>query len=98
MVYADSLTAASSPEFRFSESAEYPNVLKDFETSIATVGALRCDILITPHPRAGDLFARLERRTAGNKDAFTDAEGGRAYADKARAGLDKRRADERAGK
>jgi metallo-beta-lactamase class B len=98
MVYADSLTPLSSPEFRFSKSAAYPNVLKDFQTSIATVGALRCDILITPHPGASDLFGRLERRSAGNKDGFLDAEGCRTYADRAQVGLDKRLADEKAGK
>ncbi|MHB1205667.1 MAG: subclass B3 metallo-beta-lactamase, partial [Rhodospirillaceae bacterium] len=46
MVYADSLTAVSSPEFRFTGST----ALRNLQASIAVVRSLRCDILITPHP------------------------------------------------
>ena len=86
MVYGDSLTAVSSPEFRYTGS----KALADLQSSIATIRTLPCDILITPHPGASDLFARAERH------AFTDAEGCRAYADNAQAGLAKRLASEEA--
>ena len=43
MVYADSLSTASSPGFKFSEQPDEPEHLKDFESSFAKVGALPCE-------------------------------------------------------
>lgn len=62
MVYADSLTAVSAPDFRYSSNTRYPAALTDIERSFATVGSLKCDILITPHPSASSLWERVEKR------------------------------------
>lgn len=62
MVYADSLTPISDEGYRFSQSERYPSILSDFEHSFEVVESLSCDVLITPHPGASDLFERLGSR------------------------------------
>jgi metallo-beta-lactamase class B len=56
IVFADSLTPVSSDQYRFTD---HPAVVADFRRSIAKVAALDCDILLTPHPGASNLPARL---------------------------------------
>jgi metallo-beta-lactamase class B len=90
IAYVDSLTPVSSDTFLFTRSATYPNVLKDFEQSFATVSALPCDILLTPHPEASDLWSRLERRDHGEADALVDTTACRQLADAARERLEVR--------
>ena len=94
VVYADSLTAVSADGFRFTAVA---GRVQAFERTFTTVAALPCDILVTPHPEASDLFGRLEKRARGAADAMNDREACGRYA---RGGLErfrKRIADERAG-
>src|SRR3546814_4936001 len=64
MVYADSLTAVSAPDFHFSANNRYASVLKDFEHSFRTIAALDCDILLTPHPDASAFWQRSEEHTS----------------------------------
>jgi metallo-beta-lactamase class B len=59
IVYADSLTAVGPDSYRF---ADHPALTGRFRASFAKVAALRCDILITPHPGASNLFERLAGR------------------------------------
>jgi metallo-beta-lactamase class B len=56
MVYADSVTAASAPGYRFSD---HPDYVERFRASLRKIGELPCDILITPHPAVSNLYARL---------------------------------------
>ena len=83
MVYADSLTPVSDEDYRFSD----PDVLATFRRSIATVAALPCDILLTPHPDASDLWHRLGLNATA---PLVDAEGCRRYAATAAKNLDAR--------
>ena len=55
IVYADSLTPVSSPGYKFTD---HPAAVEAFRTSIAKVGALDCDILLTPHPSASKMIER----------------------------------------
>ena len=55
---------------------------------IATVAALPCDILLTPHPEASNLW---ERKAAGT---FADNAACRRYAQAAGAAFDKRLAED----
>jgi metallo-beta-lactamase class B len=87
MVYADSLTAVSAEGFAFTRSREYPGVLTDFEKSFSTLSAVACDVLITTHPEASDLWDRLARRDQGAEDALVDPAACRRYVDSARTGL-----------
>ena len=94
MVYADSLNSISAPGFRFTADA---NLVKNFEKSIDTVAGLTCGILLTPHPEAFDLDAKLASRARDpHSDPFFDRSACAAYAAGARERLAKRLADERA--
>jgi len=52
----DSLTAVSRDDFRFSD---HPGAVARLRESVARVAALDCGILVTPHPSASGLWARL---------------------------------------
>lgn len=65
LVYSDSMTAVSAEGFRFSDSREYPDAVRDFEKSFAFLRSTPCDILLTTHPDASGLWQRLEGRQRG---------------------------------
>jgi metallo-beta-lactamase class B len=95
MVYADSLSAVSADTFRFSSPRTYPKVRQDFARSFATLSALPCDILLTPHPDASSLWERLAKRDQnGDANALVDPTACKRYADTARTNLQKRLEDE----
>ena len=72
MVFADSLSPFGRDDYRFSA---FPKRLAAFRQSIARIAAVRCEILLTPHPGASDMPARL----AKGQTLFDD-QGCRAYA------------------
>ncbi|HKR24412.1 MAG TPA: MBL fold metallo-hydrolase, partial [Allosphingosinicella sp.] len=86
IVYADSLSAVSAEGYRFSD---HRDEVSAFRRSIARIGALRCDLLLTPHPGASDLFRRLA------SGRLADSAGCRAYAVRAGERLDERLQQER---
>ena len=90
MVYADSINAVSRPGFKFSASSEYPNALADLRHSFETLEKLPCDVLISAHPEASQLWERLEASATGGSDAFVDPQACRAYVAAARTLLDSR--------
>ncbi len=97
LVYADSLTAVSLDGFRFTGDRTHADVSETFKSSIATVAALPCDIMLATHPGASGLFERLERRGPSPvPHPLIDKLACRAYADKARRNLDQRLQTERA--
>ena len=55
-VYADSISAVSSDTYKYSKHRRYVVTFRD---SIRNIGRLRCDVLITPHPGASNLYDRL---------------------------------------
>ncbi|MCL7713601.1 subclass B3 metallo-beta-lactamase [Stenotrophomonas mori] len=56
MAYVDSLSAATDADYRFSD---HPGYLAAFRRSLDRTAALPCDVLLSPHPLAVDLPARL---------------------------------------
>ncbi len=80
--------------FRFTRSRTYPNALQDFARSFTTLEKLPCDILLTPHPEASDFWDRMKRRDAGDQTALVDPGACRAYAERSRAALARRVAQE----
>lgn len=94
VVYADSVSAIVEGDFRFSGDSTHPDIGVSFAQSIARVGALPCDVLLTPHPDASNTFEKLGARTA-KSNPFINKNGCRAYADGAaerlKARLDKER-------
>jgi metallo-beta-lactamase class B len=86
IVYADSLTAVSADGYLFSD---HPRLVARFRETLERVARLDCDILITPHPGASNLFGRLAGRAP-----LVNRAGCRDYAAAARQRLDDRLARE----
>jgi len=94
MVYADSLNPVSAPRFRFSR--DYPDAHVDFERSFAFFESVPCDILITAHPEASNLWERVAQRQKGvHPDPMADTGACRAYAAIGREKLRQRLASEK---
>ena len=72
MVYADSLSPGSRDDYKFSS---HPLYLAAYRDSLAKVAAMRCEILLTPHPSA----SAMKERMTGKLPLF-DADGCRIYA------------------
>jgi metallo-beta-lactamase class B len=95
IVYADSLSPMSTDGFRFTHNTTYPNVLADFEKSFSTLDGLPCDVLLSPHPDAIDLWAKIDKRDrGGDAGALIDATACRKLAATARERLESRKATE----
>ena len=90
IVFPDSNSAISDKHYRYSD---HPEHVAAFRRGQALVAAQPCDILITTHVQSSDLLARLD-----GSQPLVDAGACKAYAERGLAGLDKRLADERAGK
>lgn len=56
IVYADSLSAVSADDYRFSD---HPGYVQAYRNGIAELAALDCDILLTPHPSASAMRDKL---------------------------------------
>lgn len=95
MVYGDSQSSISAEGFLFTRPTTYPNVLEDFEAGFRALEQVRCEILVTPHPEAMQLWERLARREAGERDALVDATACTRYAAGARERLAQRLKRER---
>ena len=88
IVYADSITAVSNDQYRFSD---HRRAVTEFKRSIDRIGHLKCDLLITPHPGTSNLIDRLE-----GKAPLIDPQACKTYAVAGRAALDARLAKEKA--
>jgi metallo-beta-lactamase class B len=93
LAYVDSVSAISDDVYRYTDEAQNPGVVGAFRKTLATVAALPCDVLLTPHPQVSNMFARI-----GDKPAAPLADGNacRALATQAGKTLDERIAKERA--
>lgn len=85
IVYADSISAVSADGYRFSA---HPAYVATFRESIARIADLPCDLLVTPHPSASNLFERFANGRLADPAACRD------YAARATARLDARLAQE----
>ncbi|HEX5352558.1 MAG TPA: subclass B3 metallo-beta-lactamase [Rhodanobacteraceae bacterium] len=87
----------SAPGYKLIGNPKYPDIVKDFERSLAVVAALACDIPLAPHPGMVNFWERVAKRKQGDADALMDPAGCRAYSEFARksfkAELAKQRAD-----
>lgn len=93
IVYADSLNAISTGDFRFLGDARRPDISASFMNSIARMAGLKCDIVIAVHPGLTDTMEkRAERRP--EKNTFIDPAGCRTYAADAADRLERRLARE----
>ena len=86
VVYADSLSAVSAPEYRFADGLG-----EALRQSAQRIASLDCDIFLTTHDSFFDLHAKLEADGA----AFVAPGGCSGYAEKALERLERRLASER---
>jgi metallo-beta-lactamase class B len=94
MVYADSISAISAPGFRFTDK---PEVVNAFRRSITRLAELPCDIVVSTHPAATNLDAKIKKRAelkGAGPDPFVDR-GCKALAATAMKGLEARIAEEK---
>jgi metallo-beta-lactamase class B len=94
IVYADSLTAISGEDFHFLGDANHPDISASFRASIARLGALPCDVVISTHPGFTDTFEKLAQRTKDH-NPFVAPGGCKALANSSMQALEKRLAQER---
>jgi metallo-beta-lactamase class B len=88
IVYADSLTAMTDDVYRYSDAGALGEPMRH---SIALIRDLPCDILLTPHPDASDLWLRLG---ASATQTLIDPTRCQRYAHAAEGNLDARLARE----
>lgn len=50
----------------------YPGIVEDYRRSFERLGAMQADVVLPAHPEFTNLFARRDRRDAGDADAFVD--------------------------
>jgi metallo-beta-lactamase class B len=94
MVYADSISAVSAPGFKFTAN---PEVVSLFRRSITRLSELPCDIVVSTHPSATNLDAKVKKRAelkGAGPDPFVDR-GCKALAATAMKGLEARIAEEK---
>lgn len=95
LLYMDSTTPVSAPGFKFTKNDRYPNAIQDIEKSIAFLNNTKCEILVTAHPEAAGLWARLEAKEKNRTpDAMVDTGACRDLANRAKDVLQKRIASE----
>lgn len=94
LVYADSISAVSADGFKFTAK---PAVIAAFRRSISRLGELPCDIVVSTHPSATNLDAKIKKRAelkGAGPDPFID-QGCKALAATAMKGLETRIAEEK---
>jgi metallo-beta-lactamase class B len=74
----------SAPGYKLIDNPKYPDIVTDYERSMAVVAALPCDIALAPHPGMVDFWERVARRDQGDAGALVDPTRCRAYARAAR--------------
>ncbi|GMN01284.1 subclass B3 metallo-beta-lactamase [Erythrobacter sp. MTPC3] len=87
IVYADSLSPVSSDSYRFSD---HPAYLANYRKGLSRLAAIDCDVLMTPHPSASRMIARMRAgKLVGGMDCSE-------YATQIMERLDRRLTDESA--
>lgn len=59
IAYVDSLSAISDDHYAFSDDAAHPGYLAAFRASLDRIAGFDCNLLVTPHPAASDLWDRV---------------------------------------
>lgn len=97
VVYADSVTAVSQGDYRFSGGKGATDVSKLFKASIDKIAALKCDVLLTTHPGASSMMEKRAAKSA-TQNPFINAGACRDLASRAHANLATRIATEQGEK
>lgn len=97
IAYVDSLTAVSTtPGFKFTGDGTRPGIVESFRRSLRVVSNLPCDVLLTTHPSASGMDAKVKGRNENaGAEPFVNAGACRALAETSLAALEARVKDER---
>jgi len=94
VVMASSVTA---PDYQLVDNPKYPNIVKDYESTFATLRTLPCDIFVTQHAQFFHLEDKIKRRAQDpSSNPFVDPEEYRRYIDNAEAAIRKTVAEQEA--
>lgn len=59
IAYVDSVSAISDDTYKYSDEAAHPGYLAAFRAALETITGFDCNLLITPHPGASELWQRV---------------------------------------
>ena len=68
-----------SSDYRLVGNKAYPQIAVDYRRGFAVLGSLPCDIFLGAHGAYFGLTEKYARWKAGDKDAFVDPAGYKAY-------------------
>jgi metallo-beta-lactamase class B len=68
-----------NPGYKLVGNAAYPQIAADYKRGFAVLDGLPCDVFLGAHGAYYDLKAKYARWQAGDKDAFIDPAGYKAY-------------------
>lgn len=68
-----------NPGYKLVGNKEYPQIADDYRHEFQVLNSLPCDIFLGAHGAYFDMKAKYERWKAGNRGAFIDPEGYKAY-------------------
>ncbi len=85
----------AAPDYRLIGNPKYPEIVRDFESSFAKLGALTCDVFTGGHAWDFGLEAKRKAAQTGAGNPFLDPEGYRAWLKKSEAAFRKQLDEEK---
>jgi metallo-beta-lactamase class B len=79
--YSSNLVAATAGKYRFKD---HPDMQKAFEDTFKRLESARCDVLLTAHPEASQLFKRLDPQGGSRATSIKDDAACKRHAQSAR--------------
>ena len=68
-----------NPGYKLVNNTAYPNIADDYAKGFAALKALRCDVFLGAHGAYFDMAAKYKKWQAGDKNAFVDPDGYKAF-------------------
>jgi metallo-beta-lactamase class B len=90
------ICSLSVPGYKLVNNPKYPNIVEDYQHSIAVAKRMRADVFLAPHSEFFDLQGRYARLQAGDEKAFVDPTALRKYVADAEDAFNKELAKQRA--
>jgi len=81
---------SGNPGQKLVNNARYPEIADDYEKSFAVLKSLPCDIYLGAHGSYFGMKDKYTRWAAGDKNAFIDPDGYKAYINQVQQGFEKR--------
>ncbi|MDR2214426.1 MAG: hypothetical protein LBE59_01125, partial [Nevskiaceae bacterium] len=98
IVYADALSPASGPGFKFRAPLAGGQTTEQLlRSSIDRISGMKCDVLVTAHPADSHFLERVAMRPANDLAAIKDEQQCKTYAEAALLQLDARVVQEESG-